>query len=158
MQPVSFKRHRFPPDVIRLAVWRQPASRIDQRSASNVDHAKRDKLTILIGKCLLNPGQSSTPVHSPVRCEHAEDREEYLPSPTKSPLATEPIPDTGRPRPDRGTGGRVRWRSRRHRGRIADRRTRRRTIRVRGLSRATSESGMQSLTSLGPRTSRRRSI
>ena len=21
MQPVSFKRHRFPPDVIRLAVW-----------------------------------------------------------------------------------------------------------------------------------------
>jgi transposase-like protein len=21
MQPVSFKRHRFPPDVIRLTVW-----------------------------------------------------------------------------------------------------------------------------------------
>ena len=21
MQPVSFQRHRFPPDVIRLAVW-----------------------------------------------------------------------------------------------------------------------------------------
>jgi len=21
MQPISFKRHRFPPDVIRLAVW-----------------------------------------------------------------------------------------------------------------------------------------
>jgi transposase len=40
----------------------QPASRIDQRPASDVDHANRDKLTILIGKCLLDPGQSSMPV------------------------------------------------------------------------------------------------
>jgi hypothetical protein len=39
MQPVSFKRHRFPPDVIRLACI--PASRIDQRPAPNVGHAKK---------------------------------------------------------------------------------------------------------------------
>jgi transposase-like protein len=49
MQPVSFKRHRFPPDVIRLAVWlyfrftlgfRDVEEMLDSRTVSGTGHGR----------------------------------------------------------------------------------------------------------------------
>ena len=113
MQPISFKRHRFPPDVIRLAVWlycrftlsfRDVEEMLAQRGIEVSDETVRC-WALKFGQAFAQNLRRSRP--KPTCRWHFDEQTNWLRTERRSgsfTVALEPSPLSSRSRPRLGNG------------------------------------------------------